>query len=59
MAVSSHRMVPSFAYSQTLLHHDIAIAHTASCREGEALKRMYEFTKRRSQKDQARYNRCQ
>ncbi|PBK80584.1 hypothetical protein ARMGADRAFT_949531 [Armillaria gallica] len=29
-AVPSHRMVPSFAYSQTLLHHDLTIAHTAS-----------------------------
>ncbi len=28
--VPSRRMVPSFAYSQTLLHHDITIAHTAS-----------------------------
>ncbi|KAK0232063.1 hypothetical protein EDD85DRAFT_1025705 [Armillaria nabsnona] len=28
--VPSHRMVPAFAYSQVLLRHDIAIAHTAS-----------------------------
>ncbi|SJL16213.1 uncharacterized protein ARMOST_19732 [Armillaria ostoyae] len=29
-SVPSRRMVPSFAWSQTLLHHDITIAHTAS-----------------------------
>ncbi|KAG7440347.1 uncharacterized protein BT62DRAFT_1080961 [Guyanagaster necrorhizus] len=28
--VPSHRMFPSFAYSQTLLHHDITIAHMVS-----------------------------
>ncbi|KAK0482416.1 glycosyltransferase family 90 protein [Armillaria novae-zelandiae] len=28
----SRRMVPAFAYSQTLLHHDITIAHRASWR---------------------------